>query len=63
MESFIGKIIRNKITKQEGRVVRLLEHEGQTCCIVFITRDPARRDTEGPESLWRMEELEVVPGT
>jgi hypothetical protein len=61
MESAAGKILRNKITKQQGRVVRIAEYDGDMCYIVFITRDPARRTAMGPEALWRDEEVEAVP--
>lgn len=61
MESSTGKILRNKITKQQGRVVRLTDCDGEVCYIVFITRDPARRAV-GAESLWPEAEVEAVPG-
>jgi hypothetical protein len=56
----MGQIVRNKITKQQGRVVRLANHNDETCYIVFITRDPAGRAALGPECLWRQEEVETV---
>jgi hypothetical protein len=61
MKSAVGEILRNKITKQQGRVVRLVEHDDEMCYIVFITRDPARRGALGPESLWRKGEVEALP--
>jgi hypothetical protein len=60
MESSTGKILRNRITKQHGRVVRLADHNGKMCYVVFLPRDPARRAALGPESLWREEEVEAV---
>ena len=60
MEFSVGKILRNKITKQQGRVVRVSDYEGKGCYIVFITRDPARRAALGPEALWHAEEVESV---
>ena len=60
MEFSVGKILRNKITKQQGRVVRVTDYEGKSCYIVFITRDPARRAALGPEALWHAEEVESV---
>ena len=60
MECQVGQMLRNKITNQRGRVVRLAEHSGERCYVVFITRDPARRAAMGPESLWREDEVEVV---
>jgi hypothetical protein len=60
MEFSVGKILRNKITKQQGRIVRVTDYDGKGCCIVFITRDPARRAALGPEALWQAEEVESV---
>ena len=56
----VGSILRNKVTQQRGRVVRLIEHEGEMCYVVFVTRDPTRRAALGPESLWREEEVEDI---
>ena len=61
MEFSVGKILRNKITTQQGRVVRVTDYEGKGCYIVFITRDPARRAALGPEALWHPEEVEGIP--
>jgi hypothetical protein len=60
MEFSVGEILRNKITKQQGRVVRVTDYDGKGCYIVFITRDPLRRAALGPEALWHPEEVESV---
>jgi|HubBroStandDraft_6_1064221.scaffolds.fasta_scaffold349497_1 hypothetical protein len=50
----VGDLIRNKITQEEGRIVRLVEKNGSVSYVVVVPASALRGEKE---ALWRQYEI------